>query len=377
MTLDVLSLALGIGLVALTAAASLVLLADERDEASGYGSWAAGLGLQGSAMLAFGTRTFVPSSLADLIAIGCYLASLAFLITSAARLRGSEGHPRVVGVLLALPLLGSAWYALVDPLPEMRTLLVGAGALLGFVLLALETGRLGREERRPATVLLHAVTLTVLVVMILRAIEAVTGDAWRQAASTPANLALFATGAVFFVGSAPFVMQEAYGVGPKGYGVYFILVSLTYMLANLLCGPITRRMGGERAIRAGALFAVAGVVFGISLALAGVRDPMVLMSSVMLQSLGAGVSVPNAMAGAVGAAHDRPGSASGLMGFCQFLGGGVMVQLAGFLPHGSVLPTLAVMLALLVAGLLSHLWLVRTTPVSRPVAGAVAGARED
>ncbi|MBK0400670.1 multidrug effflux MFS transporter [Limibaculum sp. M0105] len=182
---------------------------------------------------------------------------------------------------------------------------------------------------------------------------------------------------LFFVGSAPFVMQEAYGVGPKGYGVYFILVSLTYMLANLLCGPITRRMGGERAIRAGALFAVAGVVFGISLALAGVRDPMVLMSSVMLQSLGAGVSVPNAMAGAVGAAHDRPGSASGLMGFCQFLGGGVMVQLAGFLPHGSVLPTLAVMLALLIAGLLSHLWLVRTAPVSRPVAGAVAGARED
>lgn len=182
---------------------------------------------------------------------------------------------------------------------------------------------------------------------------------------------------LFFVGSAPFVMQESYGVGPKGYGVYFILVSLTYMLANLVCGPVTRKLGGERALRAGALFAVAGVAFGVSLAAAGFHDPMVLMSSVMLQALGAGVSVPNAMAGAVGAAHDRPGSASGLMGFCQFLGGGLMAQLAGFLPHGSVLPTLAVMQTLLVAGLASHLILLRNPPRRHPIGRVAPAAEED
>lgn len=164
---------------------------------------------------------------------------------------------------------------------------------------------------------------------------------------------------LFFVGSAPFVMQEAYGIGPTGYGLYFMLISATYMVSNMLCGPLTRRLGERRALRAGAAFAIAGVGVGVALALGGAVHPMVLMLPMMLQSLGAGLSVPNTMAGAVGAAPDRPGAASGLMGFCQFLGGGVMAQVAGFLPHGTVLPSLLTMQGLLVTGFVLHLVLAR------------------
>ena len=178
---------------------------------------------------------------------------------------------------------------------------------------------------------------------------------WSYASYAIASFGSF----LFFVGVAPFVMLDTYGVGPKGYGGYFMLVSASYMAANLLCGPITRRLGEETALRAGALFAVAGVAVGIVLAAAGFVHPMVLMLSVMLQSLGSGVAIPNAMAGAVGAAGDRPGAASGLLGFTQFMAGGVLTQVAGFMPHGSVFPSLYVMGALLVAGILSHMILSR------------------
>jgi DHA1 family bicyclomycin/chloramphenicol resistance-like MFS transporter len=174
---------------------------------------------------------------------------------------------------------------------------------------------------------------------------------------------------LFFVGSAPFVMQEAYGIGPRGYGFWFVLVSVTYMIANFACGPLTRRLGEDRALRWGALLAVAGVAAGVAIASAGIDHPMVLMAPMMVQSLGAGLSVPNAMAGSIGSAPDRPGAASGLMGFCQFLGGGIMAQIAGFMPHGTVLPTLCVMTLLLSAGLAAHLLLVRGTAPAGP-AGA-------
>lgn len=191
---------------------------------------------------------------------------------------------------------------------------------------------------------------------------------WAHAVYGVASFASF----LFFVGSAPFVMQEAYGVGPKGYGVYFILLSLSYMAANLICGRVTRRIGEARALRLGAVVAVLGVAVGLVLAAAGMVHPMVLMLPIMVQSLGAGLSVPNAMVGAMGAAPDRPGAASGLMGFCQFLGGGAMAQVAGFIPHATVLPTLAVMQGLLLAGFVAHLALMRGA-ARRPAPAASDG----
>lgn len=186
---------------------------------------------------------------------------------------------------------------------------------------------------------------------------------WAYAGYGVMSLSCF----LFFVGAAPFVMQEAYGRGPIEYGLWFMLVAAAYMAANIACGPVSRRLGGDWALRLGALLAIGGLAIAALLAVAGVLHPGALIFPVMLQSVGAGLSVPNAMAGATAAVPERAGAASGLMGCCQFLAAGVATQIAGLLPHDTALPLSVCMVAMLTVGLALHLWL--SGAVQRRVAG--------
>ena len=69
------------------------------------------------------------------------------------------------------------------------------------------------------------------------------------------------------------------------------------------------------------------------LLLAGLHHPLAVFMPGMIQSFGAGLATPHSMAGAVGAAPERAGAASGLLGFSQFLIASITTQAAGFLPH--------------------------------------------
>lgn len=165
----------------------------------------------------------------------------------------------------------------------------------------------------------------------LRGIAEISGRPlfWRYAGYAACSLAGF----YYFVGITPYVMQAAFGQGPAAYGLYFMLLSATYMITNFVCGPIGAKFGSEEVLKFGAVLAVCGPLLSAVLLLAGVREPLVLFAPGMIQSFGAGLAVPNAMAGAVSSAPDRAGAASGLLGFSQFLLAAVTTQIAGFLPH--------------------------------------------
>jgi DHA1 family bicyclomycin/chloramphenicol resistance-like MFS transporter len=101
---------------------------------------------------------------------------------------------------------------------------------------------------------------------------------------------------------------------------------------------------------------------------AGVINPLVLMVPAFFHSIGAGLSVPNSVAGAVGSAPDRAGAASGLLGFIQFLTAAVTTQIAGFLPHDEAAPVLIGMTVLATIGVVGFLALergVEAEPVAR------------
>lgn len=159
------------------------------------------------------------------------------------------------------------------------------------------------------------------------------GGFWRYAGYAACSLAGF----YYFVGITPYVMQDAFGQGPAAYGFYFIMLSGTYMVTNFLCGPVTARFGAERTLIWGALLSFAGPTLSGALLLAGFDHPIVLFAPGMLQSLGAGLAVPNAMAHAVAAAPERAGAASGLLGASQFLLAAVTTQIGGFLDHSVAL----------------------------------------
>lgn len=183
------------------------------------------------------------------------------------------------------------------------------------------------------------------------------------------------SGFLFFVGAAPYVMREAYGAGPMVYGLFFIPLAATYMVANIACGRMTARFGGRRMIVTGGVLTIGAMSAGLIALAAGLENPLGLMVPAFFHSIGAGLSVPNSVAGAVGSAPDRAGAASGLLGFFQFLAAALTTQVAGFLPHGTPGPTLAGMTLLAAVGLSCFLALERSVSPARADPRARSTAR--
>ena len=174
---------------------------------------------------------------------------------------------------------------------------------------------------------------------------------WSHGCFGAASLAAF----LFFVGAAPYVMEEAYGAGPAVYGLFFMPLAASYMVSNMACGRMTARHGARRLIVFGGCLSLAAMAAGLVATALGLHHPAVLMVPAVFPSIGAGLAVPNAVAGAVGAAPHRAGAASGLFGFAQFMAGAVATQVAGFVPHGVAAPTLLGMTALSGLGLAGFL----------------------
>ncbi len=171
---------------------------------------------------------------------------------------------------------------------------------------------------------------------------------WRYAGYASCSLAGF----YYFVAITPYVMREAFDQGPAAYGLYFIMLSATFMVTNFVSGRISARFGGEWVLVSGALISLAGPLTSAALLLGGLHLPIVLFLPGVIQSFGAGLAMPNAMAGAVGSAPGRAGAASGLLGFSQFLLASVTTQLGGFLPHDQALTVPLGMVACIFSGVL-------------------------
>jgi DHA1 family bicyclomycin/chloramphenicol resistance-like MFS transporter len=194
---------------------------------------------------------------------------------------------------------------------------------------------------------------------------------WAHASFGACSLAGF----LFFVGAAPYVMQEAYGAAPSVYGFFFMPLAATYMVANVACGRLTARFGGRRMIILGGGLTIGAMSAGLLAVASGLESPLALMVPAFFHSVGAGLSVPNSVAGAVGAAPGRAGAASGLLGFIQFLTAAVTTQIAGFLPHDVAAPTLGGMTVLSVLGLTCFLTFEHGAGPARPEPSARAAPR--
>jgi MFS transporter, DHA1 family, multidrug resistance protein len=183
---------------------------------------------------------------------------------------------------------------------------------------------------------------------------------WRYAGYASFSLAGF----YYFVAITPYVMREAFAQGPAAYGLYFIMLSATFMVTNFVAGRVSARFGPERVLMGGALVSLAGPLVTSALLIGGMHLPIVLFLPGVIQSLGAGLAMPNAMAGAVASAPGRAGAASGLLGFSQFLLASMTTQIGGFLPHGQALTVPLGMLACISTGVLCLALLRRPNPLT-------------
>ncbi|MGQ9370853.1 multidrug effflux MFS transporter [Azospirillum sp. ST 5-10] len=160
------------------------------------------------------------------------------------------------------------------------------------------------------------------------------------------------SGIFAFISGSSFVLVDGLGLSPGQYGLCFGVVVVGYMIGSFTAGRISGRVGFLRMVRTGTLMSAAGGVAGAALALAGVPGTAAGVAAVVLPmalfNVGCGLTLPNAMAGAVGPYPTMAGLASALMGFAQ-MGIAAAVGIAvGHLHDGTAVPmTAAIALAAL------------------------------
>ena len=174
------------------------------------------------------------------------------------------------------------------------------------------------------------------------------GELLRQRAFCGYAFSLaFTTGVwMSFVGGAPYITIELLGRSPYEYGLYFIGVSAVYAIGNYTAGRISQRVGSDRMITSGNWIAIAGAAMLVGFVVAGALNPFTLFFPVAVLSFGQGLSIPNAIAGAVSVDPRRIGAASGLAGFLQMAIAAGCSYLVGALLAETAVPMVAIMMVL-------------------------------
>lgn len=141
----------------------------------------------------------------------------------------------------------------------------------------------------------------------------------------------FTSGVFFaFIAGAPFVVVTVMGLPASEYGLWFIIVSIGYLIGNFFTGRYAVRVGINRMLAVGAATGMVGIIalaltsWLMDLSVAGIFLPM------MVVALSNGLILPNGTAGAISVNPRAAGSAAGLSGALQMLIGAAAALLVGY-----------------------------------------------
>lgn len=156
------------------------------------------------------------------------------------------------------------------------------------------------------------------------------------------------SGAFFaYLGGAPFVATELFGLSPAMMGIYFGAPAVGYFLGNWASGRFSVRLGVNRMVAWGCYINAAGVAMSMVVFQMGFGTAESFFGFMTLVGIGNGMSIPNATAGALSVRPHLAGTASGLSGSIMLGGGAALSALAGALltPGSGAYPLLWIMLA--------------------------------
>ena len=141
-----------------------------------------------------------------------------------------------------------------------------------------------------------------------------------------------ASGAFFaYLGGAPFVGTEVFGMTPAKLGFFFGAPAIGYFAGNFISGRFSARVGVNRMVFVGSLINATGIglsmlVFGL-----GYGTQWSFFGFMTFVGLGNGMVIPNATAGMLSVRPHLAGTASGLGGAIMLGGGAGLSALAGVL----------------------------------------------
>ena len=159
--------------------------------------------------------------------------------------------------------------------------------------------------------------------------------------------AAFASGSFFaFLGGAPFVASEVYGLSAFWAGVGFGAPATGYLIGSFITGRYAARTGINRMILTGTIITATGIGTGTLVTLLGWGSPYVFFFACTTIGLGNGLVVPNTAAGMLSVRPHLAGTASGVGSAAMIGGGSLLSMLAGVVltSGGGALSLLALML---------------------------------
>ncbi len=158
----------------------------------------------------------------------------------------------------------------------------------------------------------------------------------------------FAAGAFFaYLGGAPYVGTEVFGLEPGPLGLFFGVPAVGYAIGNYLTGRFAIRFGVNLLVLWGTLTSCAGTLLSLALFYTGNGTIWAFFGPMVFVGLGNGLVMPNAMSGMLSVRPHLAGTASGLGGAIMIGGGAALSVLAGILlvPGAGAFPLIWIMFA--------------------------------
>lgn len=148
-----------------------------------------------------------------------------------------------------------------------------------------------------------------------------------------------------FLGGAPAVGTQVFGMSPAELGIWFASPGVGYMAGNYLSARLAMRLGIMRMVVYGTIALTLPLLVMLALALAGWLTPVTFFGLIALVGIGNGMSLPSANTGLMSVRPDLIGSASGLGGALMIGGGAALSALAAAVmgPGNSPLPLIVLM----------------------------------
>ncbi len=145
-------------------------------------------------------------------------------------------------------------------------------------------------------------------------------------------------------GASPFLMKDLLGRSATEYGLYFMCFPLGLCIGNIASSRLSGRVSIEKMVLAGSVVSFASAAVQFVLIASGHLSPATIFLPGTLITLGQGLALPNAQAGAIRVNPALAGTAAGIGVFAQLLLSAVSTELYGLLADGTAMPMIALSL---------------------------------
>jgi DHA1 family bicyclomycin/chloramphenicol resistance-like MFS transporter len=157
-----------------------------------------------------------------------------------------------------------------------------------------------------------------------------------------------------FVTGAPYVASRSMGMSASEYGLWAGVPAGASLLGFALAARLSRRVGAARMLAAGTTIALVGATAMLAAIAFAPVHPLSLFLPAAVVSFAQSISLPNALAGALGIRPGAAGAASGLMGFVQLALSALVAQGIANFAGNSAWPIGIAVLGATLAAALAH-----------------------